>query len=563
MNNLSNSSQALEWLSQGKNISLKGNEFICCERKNKFLAVFYKKHERKELQKVTNFIQTNLKSAQENNRECLFNLSNAIITKYANNKNVEKIIALFERKIVKQGNNKNFSHPSNQASFNKWKKYEMPEELYKKHPEFCSFLESSGLLSQIKITRDSNNELRPKEIDGEAAIFVNGEWMKWPQLNETFEAVYSSTYQETFIVKKNTREVYTYLDNGKGLQPHHPFLTEFTPVSVLNEDDYQKVLKKAHCFIRPQEAHLSESDRNKMNEDRTFIIQVVTTFDKGPNTKSAKLRNTTHAFVRLIVGKDNPQLNIKKGEVYEVGYFRQSSKSLKAPLLKADQGRFRSPDSYEYKTGSGKVITSIPVAKEEARAFYLYTQRYFRDGVNLGKFTGFHFVHQNCSTYVRAALQAAGIAVPTQISFNNLFYAFIPNWIRSIGQKLATAKNATTKQLDRTIGFLPSGFRNRLRSAVSKVVHFVSKFFEGVTAFSVGVPLKAALGGLTGEGGVAFKTPESEPQIQPELSNWKRWFNLSNYKINMPGVLRDWQQEQPSTFVSENPIKMAIVPQMD
>lgn len=554
-----NASQAIGWLSQGKAIGLKDNKFYCYDWKDNVRAVFHQKDERNELQKIVNLIQKNLEGSSGDNKAQWLKLSTAVIKKYANDGKMGKVVAVFDRQLVKQGNIVSFSHPKNQAALEKWKKYDMEEELYKKHPEFSTFLETSGLLSQIKVTRsEGNTAVRPKEIDGEAALFVNGEWMKWSQLKATFEAVYSSHYHETFVIHKETRDVYTFLDNGRGLQPHHPFLTELSPVSKLNEEEYQKVLDKAHCFIRPEEASLTDADRAELNKDRSFVIQIVSSYTSGSKTKAGDLiYHSKHPYLRLIVGEDNPQLNIKKGDVYEVGYGWK--KAVKLPLI-ASQGQFRSPDLWEYKSVKDRIVTNVPVSKEEAHAFYKFTQRYHRDGVNLGKATGFHLIRQNCTTYVRSALQAAGVTLPTEIALDDLLREITPNWFKTLGAGLKWIAKTAGAGISRAVTLLPRAVKDKCDWVAAKVKEVALKAFVTIAAVC-SIPLRFLLGGGLGTGGVAFAPPgKPEKRINPELANLKAWLSLSHYKFNLPGILQRWQREQASTFVSHNPIKLAIVP---
>lgn len=555
----SNPTQAIEWLSQGNNIGLKDGTFFCHDWQYKVSTIFHRKEQQKEVQKIVNFIKENLNTASIEQKQVWLKLSDIVIKKYARNGNVGKIVALFDREIATQKNEVAFSHPKHVAAFQKWKNNDMSEALYQKHPEFCTFLESSGLLSQIKVTRSEGEaQVRPKEIDGEAALFVDGEWMKWPQLKNDFEVVYSPTYQENFIVKKETREVFTYLDNGKGLQPHHPYLTELSPISKLNEEEYQNVLKKAHCFIRPDEMELTEVERAQRNENRPFVIQIVSSLIDGSNVKASQLYRSKHAYLRLVVGKDNPQLKISKGDVYGIGY--RTKHKIHLPLT-SSQGQFRSPDSYEYKMSKEQVVTNIPVSKEEARAFYKYTQGYFRDSTNLGKAIGFHFVKQNCTSYVRKSLQAAGIQVPTEIAVNDLLWEIAPNWILSIGKFLKKAKEQASVGFAHCITFLPSSIKKGYHFIAAKVKDLTLKLFDAIAAVSL-IPLKAVLGDGLGNGGVAFASPgeNKKNKIVPQLKNWKTWFQISNYKFNLPFVLQNWQREQASTFIFERPIKLAIVP---
>ena len=124
----------------------------------------------------------------------------------------------------------------------------------------------------MKVTHDL-----PLEKFGEAGLIVEGHFMPWTQIKKNFECVYSPLYHEKFIVHKQTREVYTYLDNHKGLQNHHPFLTEMNPISVLDQNDYQKVWQKAKTFVRDDERNLLKAELEQKNEDsNTQLLKQVT-----------------------------------------------------------------------------------------------------------------------------------------------------------------------------------------------------------------------------------------------------------------------------------------------
>lgn len=423
-----------------------------------------------------------------------------------------------------------------------------------KHPDFCRFLESSGLQSQIKITRDVL-----VEVDGQATLLVEGKIMAWPTIQEKFEAVYSKRYRETFLIDKQTRTTYTYLDNGKGLQPHHPFLTEATPLSQINDEEYNKVLASAQTFVREDEANLSADERNERNKNRTFIFQLVTSHTQGPNTNLHQLlTRSRHPYLRVIVGEDNPALQTKKGEVYEVGYGWQSKVAI--PLI-ATQGQFRSPDLWEYQNCEERIVTNIAVSKLEANALYNFTLKYHRDGVNLGNATGFHLLHQNCSTYIRSALQVAGITVPTEISLTDLIKKVAPDWMHAIGRGYVAARQNIAQKINRVASWIvPKCVNSGIAHVAEKISSVCSKVLKAIAAFTL-TPVKAALGGWLGKGGAAF-VPINAParRIEPEIANWKTWFKLSYYRFNLPGILQEWQRAQPSTVVYHKPVKLSIVP---
>jgi len=545
----------IHWVSQGKPIKVEGDQLVKCTAGNRIKRHLSKSHNDKEIQKVATFILSQLKNADTVDKSSLLNLADSFVRQNHGKGSIQ----LFDREVGCHRPKIEYCHRGNQAGLLKWERNGLPSEIYQKHPEFCRFLEDSKILSQMKVTRDTLNE-----IEGEPAITVNGQPMKWSDLQKQFEFVHSTQYNETFVINKNPsdvvnyRGVYTYLDNGRGLQPHHPYRSERTPVSNLDDEGYEKVLAKAHEFIRPGEEDLSEEERTERNGERPFILQLVTSNVKGPNTNVHNLLlNAKHPYIRLIMGKSNPEINTVKGQVYEVGYgWRQK---VKIPFI-ATQGQFRSPDVWEYNPCEKKVVTNIPLSQSEARALNDYTAKYHRDSINLGRSIGFHLTRQNCSSYINAALNVAGISVPTEISLVNLIKDISPNWLKQVGRCYQSTKKRGSLLLEKVFGFIPQSLKNvvsKVRKAFVKAVHAMA---EAVVAFFASL-VRLSLGAHKGNGGQAFVAPDSAPKkIVADAADVNKWYKLSSYRINLPGVLQRWQHEQASTVVYDKPMRLAIVP---
>ena len=394
--------------------------------------------------------------------------------------------------------------------------------------------------------------------NGRPGLLVEGTWVKDEDLYERFSIEKSETYGGSFLVDKETREVYTYLDNGKGLQKHHPFLSSLTPISTLSKDEYLKTLKKAHEFIRPEEAHLTEEERNQRNQKRTFILQYVTSrVPNGTSNFHQLIRNPKHPYLRLIVGKDNPEMSTHTGEVYEAGYGLKKGSLF--PCI-TTQGRFQSPDPYEY-TENEKIVTNIPITQEEAHKFYAFTQKYHLDSINLGSEIGFNFIHQNCSVYAREACQAANIAIPTQISLKDTIHRICPKLIKQVGAQFKswTHQAASWWKVNRP-RIIPQAvisFLNDTIEQIYAIFHRIADFFAACCL----LPIRTALGEGFGEGGVAFRQLDKPSEhLTPPLKDWKNLFSLSRYKLNLPGIAQEWQLKQPSTVVYPHPTQLAIAP---
>ncbi len=249
--------EATDWLSKSQAVELQGGIFEPCSTKERLKRFVSSEHHNQQLLKITSFVQEKLLKSEGVEQQRYLQLAAALIKSEPNN----AIVRLFDREIVKLRPEFTFEQADNQADYQKWQRYGLPDTIFRKHPEFCRFMQASGLDSQLKVTRD-----RLREIDSEPALLVKGEWMTWPELKAQFEPVYSKRYRETFLVHKETSEVYTYLDNGLGLEPHHPYLTENTPTSLLTDNDYAKVRDKAQLFIRPEEESLTAEERQIRNQ---------------------------------------------------------------------------------------------------------------------------------------------------------------------------------------------------------------------------------------------------------------------------------------------------------
>lgn len=548
--------QAACGMYNNQTLALKDGQFVRCDVKETAKRVLMAGHDKKQIRAIAQFIQNKLAVAQDSEKQDYLELANAFVKCYSRSLHGDKIAQVFDRNIVVYKDQIDFANAENKSSFSKWVRNGMPESLYHKHQDFCQFIEASGLLSQMKVTRDT-----AKEINGEPSIIVNGKWMPWSEIKKNFEYVDSVRYHERFVVHKESRLVYTYLDNGKGLQQHHPFTSEMAPTTVLNDEEYGRVLATAHKFVRPGEEELSLEKRAELNQDRTFVIQVVTSYVKGPNTRAHDLlQNRKHPYLRLIVGVDVPEKNLKKGDVIEVGYGWKNKMSI--PLV-TTEGQFRSPDVWEYMPCEEKVVTNMPVTREEAKAFSEYTLKYHRDQVNLGNPIGFHLSRQNCSTYVRASLAVAGIKVPTEIGLKELINRVTPLWISKVIEVGHNVVHEGHKLAGKAIKILPKSVQNGLTKAALAVDKEVKKIMGVATALTL-APANIALGGGFGEGGAAFVGPSQNPtEIKPVLSDWKNWFKISSYSINLPGILQEWQRKQESTVVTKKPIKLAVVPPKD
>lgn len=543
--------RSINLLNNGSHLSLLDGIFKEGSKWKHFISSSF---HRSEIQEITDHLQVKI-WGNDPDKTNYVSLADALIHRYKSDPFATKIVQIFDRQIAPFRKDFQYLHPDNQKAFSKWINASQPDEIFQRFPRFADFLESSHLLSQIKITRDA-----VRLIDDIPALLIEGNWVQEPDIYKRFEVVFSKSFNSTFVVEKETREVFTYLDNGKGLQKHHPFFSTQTPISNLNDADFEKTLKIAKEFIRPEERDLSPEERAQKNKDRTFIIQYVSSHNQlGDSHFDRLVRNPQHPFLRLIAGIDNPDYGIKKGEVYEIGY--SSKETPRIPFITM-KGRFRSPDFFEYKSCEKRIVTNIAITPEEARSFQQFILKYQRDAVNLGIEPGFNLTRQNCSVFSREACKAAGIEVPTEIKLKDAIERVMPDKIKEVGRQIKlwgqSAVLWISKAADR---FIPEGVMNSLSYTSEIASAMLSKIKDIFIGFIL-TPLNAFLGGVSGKGGAEFlQTDLSPEQKNSEAIDWNICFDLTQYKINLPGIAQEWQLKQPSTVIYDHsPVRLAIVP---
>lgn len=503
-----------------------------------------------EVRQIVTLATTALKGAEGDDRKELIEIADAYIIQHGSQKKVAKILKAFDRQLHGYRDTPYYTHPDNKSQFNKWTRASQPEEIFHQFPKFAEFLHGSKLLSQIKTTRDSL-QMRGDE----PAMLVEGEWMRASQVMAKFHIENSPTYQTQFVTD-STGQVYTYLDNGLGLQKYHPYQTiGSVPISTLREEQIGIVREKANQFIRSEEKDLTQEERNEKNSERPFVLQLVTSYtNRGTSNFAETVRNARHAYVRIVAGKELPEYNVKKGDVFEFGFGWKSEVLL--PFA-ATQGLLCSPDPWEYMTCDKRYVTCVPINANEAAAAFEFALRQQRKQVQLGQEIGFQLAQQNCTVFDRKIAELTNIAIPTEIQLKPLLYRILPDVIKTVGSKIAAYTKSGWSFAKRTIRtYTPGPVGNWTICTINKIYKIFAEMADALTAFSL-LPIRTLLGGTVGEGGASFE--EGETIIAPSR-NPRNWFRLSSYSYNLPVMMQEWQKEQPSTFVVDNPVRLTIVP---
>ena len=495
-----------------------------------------------QTEKVIEIASQNLQTTSNEEKNSLIHQIDDWIVRNGNNRTDQKSLQMFDRQVRPYRSDQGYRHPSNLALQQKWRRARQGEEIFHAFPDFVEFLEKSKLLSQIKITKD---ELRI--IDGEPAMLVEGTWTKAGDLMQRFSISDSEQFHDRFVVDA-TNSVFTYLDNGLGLQKYHPYLSiGERPISRIDDDGLQKVQTLAQLFRRPNEPANSSLSR-------PFVLQIVTSYtDRGRSNLSETLRNPRHAYLRVVAGANIPELKVKKGDIWEFGFNIKSS--LRPPMV-TGQGRFRSPDPWEYTPVDDRYVTNIPISKEETLRVFNYTLGYHRRSIQIGHEIGFHIAQHNCTVFVREAARQAGIELPTEIRLPALIGRIVPTIIKKLTLQICAWISITLNECNLLIQkYTLACVSYRLLDSYHRMMKILQRALAVTAAFLL-TPVRALMGDFWGEGGEAFSSKNGK--VEPPARKVTNWFKLSSYIFNLPANLQDWQKKQPSTAVFKQPVRLAI-----
>lgn len=502
------------------------------------------------VQKIAARIEKEIFDPNNPQKKTFLEMGDKLISHYAHDSSVKDILRVFDQRLSLSRKKNTYLLPSNLSMAEKWAKASQPKEILRYFPEFCAFLNDSKILSQMKVTKDTLTML-----EGEPALLVEGRLMKANALMQHFSITRSKDYQESFVIDQNG-SVYTYLDNGKGLQRYHPFLDAGkTPISILSKEEIKNIQDMASKFVRPEESDLDEKEQKKRLEQRPFVIQIVSSnTGEGKTNLHQMLFNPRHTYLRIVLAQDLPKMNMKKGEVYEFGFCFKNKRFLP---MQATQGRFRSPDGWEYKDCASRFTTHIPISSQETENALKYALQYINRNVQLGRQIGFQYAHQNCTVFVRKTLEQAGISVPTQIALPNLIHQIAPNEIKKIAKEISFYAKEGISIGKTLIRATPPPVSQALFKVANIVHNVFIRIGETLAAFAL-TPIRTILGGLLGDGGDSF---EEGQKIEAPNRNIRNWFDFSTYQYNLPVIVQKWQKNQASTDEIHHPIQLTTVPQ--
>jgi hypothetical protein len=496
-----------------------------------FKRIFVPGFSADETKKVIEFIGTKLKSVVGSERKELVELSDAIIKRHRWSIPLKKTLLQFDRQL---GADRPLLMGKNIKAFAKWKRYGFNETIFHKHFNFVNFMLQSTLGSQIKVTGD-----KIEEVDNEPAVMVDGKKTKFSDLEKRFTVEFKKEYREKFICEKATGDVYTYLGLGTGLVKHHPFKVDpFKPFTKVGGEDYRKIL-----------ASSKTADGKDPENKHTWILQVVSTYMPGKSETNWITGNLHKHFT----SQRHPyfQLITDKGEVSAPGYLGEPPKGL--GLFETKHGQFRNPDRYIYQNYD-HVVTSVAITAEEGANFQAFVRKYYKDGIENGRWPAFNFVRHNCTTFIREGYKAAtGVELPTRSPAVDTILRAVPPILEKLGILLKSCWQAGMRVIFKITPRFVS-------SAIEKIIGLVGWIITRIIALGFSVTFLFA-GGASGKQGPRFGPLDKKEETGPFLQNPLNWLDITQFDGDYPGLLQAWQRKLPNTFVHKNTTKLTIVPQ--
>jgi hypothetical protein len=549
------SESAVEALKGGATLSVRDGKLVIANWQTCLVRRLFSSYEKKEVTKVTKLIKRQLEVVPRQDVLSIRKLGELYVFKHAGLKAASEEIRALDLALNTFRPRPTTVHPENTKRLERWERYGFPRHVFFDHPELVDFILSSPLGSQIKVCRQ-----KLELIHGQPYINCDGALVPYQQILARFEVKYAPQFSESFLVDKVTHRVYTYLDNGRGLQAHHPYLDlNPAPFSNLSEPEYQRTLEVAQRFVRPGEEGLSDEERQQRNSKRSFVLQIVSSKVKGLNWNASELlSNRKHPWTRLILGQDNAALRSKKGDVFELGFGWESPVILPAVV---SSGRFRNQDTWNYKACDKRYVTNIAISREEAENIYHKGMELHADHVNLGVKIGFKLNSQNCTSFPDLLCRTIGIPIETKQTIDKVIARISPDWIKAAASWTTARYRKLKARVSPLFNPLPSAIRKPLQYARKAVLYTAKKITGVVAALGLTVPA-LLLGGAFGVPARAFED-EREGSLEPLIRRPWDWLRFNTYSLRLPGILQEWQLKQASTVEYHRPTELSIVPHAD
>ncbi len=483
---------------------------------------------KRDIERKISLVEQRLGSAQQGEA---VGFGDRLIERYQTNSLCEKTLQAFDRTLRPLRENQNYLHPTNQKIYSKWLKLGLDPEIFHRFFEFAQFLESSKILSQLKTTKDF------VRMEGEEpALLVEGIWTPWSEIQKRFSI--SEIPQQGPAAVDDSGSVYTYLGNGQGLQRFHPYLfNAFKPMAVLTNEELEETQSLAGRFPRAD------------GESRPHVLQIVTAYtDRGGDSNfSRTLLKSRHSWIRFVAGEDLPNYGLKKGDVCSLGFEGTISRTCPFAI---SQGRFRSPDFWEYVSQDRQYTTCIPASKQEAENALKYALEIHRTNTDteIGKKVGFYAPRQNCTIFVKEIAKQVGVDIPTHIGVASLLWKIAPDAVQNLGRQIrAWYRSATQTTAAILRAYTPQWLSETAIATGIKIRNYVRACLELLASFWLTLG-NIFLGGARNNQETFEPLKLNGKPIKPIAQDLPNLPEIYNYWYSLPSQVVEWQEKQPSTI---------------
>ncbi|MCB1136874.1 MAG: hypothetical protein KDK78_11450, partial [Chlamydiia bacterium] len=440
-----------------------------------------------------------------------------------------------------------YNQPANRSAFEKWIKRGFPPEIFRDYPEFCAMLERPH---QDTVIHKIGETLRWQ--DGTGYVRVDGDWTSIEDFQQRFQCAHSRKYAETFVVDRQTEEVYSYL-GARGFTAFHPYeFKELKPLLYINADEVASVQELGRRFKRPAGA------RSTRDQPLPFVLQVVSSYI-GSESDPLGL---TEGFQKVFRRPKHPWLRLvtPEGAVHCVGYNWEEPVGLRP--ARNERGRLRSPDRWEFLPCDERVVTNIGLTMEEAGDFFRLVEDY-QEAIHAEDVSSpaFNLLRQNCSVFVKAMLyQLLHIEVDTEATLHETIHA-----IRPLFPKQLQVGSEEEASKDRACGWPSIFYYTPIPLAYDLAKETVGVglgVVRGARTVGLNALFLPLMGGFRGPTGTRL-LPAAEAgdgDLPPPACTLFGWFSQDTSSINLPAKVQLWQHGQiGATQVIERPQRVYVL----
>ncbi len=418
----------------------------------------------------------------------------------------------------------------------KWEEFGFNGQIAKEHPDFVSFLFTSGLVFSIVMFQNSFGE---KGIDvdsyGHPLLKIEGAWTRWDSFKDTIEY---NPKTEAIVSTKDRSLMYNYIASQGLVQRDNARYDKIYPIAKLSHEQKEEVKKEAANFWQTNQ----EIDPGI---EKDSVLQVVTSRRDlwGRNWWTENLLDNTpeHVSLRLID---------KEGNLYSFGLKMPPNEArrvfayLPFTYLTTATANIATPDYDETRRFDERRITSIPLTTERKDAILNFINEINKRDLS------FNIAKQNCNKLAQIVLGIAGVEVNTRISFGALFVRLLPSPSRLpfIGGFFSTVHkvaSVVSNFFAKLVSYIPKPII-RVFTVIHDGILFLPRLIQTISLNILAI----ALGGIRKDKKETVNEPHDDKRLVrfPSLINSvSDFFKAEKTQSYFSGLMVEWQLKQKST----------------